>query len=1124
MPTETPEITNPINWGVALGPTEVQRSQLSKAVTQQAETERKSFLELVDIGAENFWLHKVYEQSDAAHSFEPDAEGPPPTDEKELLRLSSRFSKELVEDILDSNSMEEKRFKVQRAENRTKNLETLGAHGLKGFGAMITAAVADPVLLPLFFVPYGHVAKAIQGGKAVTAAQRASQYSSRYAQYAKSGLIVGTAEGTAIATADYMLRPDATANELMMAMVLSGGLGAGLGTLQARWAKDIDYENFLASQTRLTPAAIPQFTPDPHIPKNYAVTYGPLSFTVAKDGPKRAWTLKDSEGVLLQTFKSKKDATRYLKKEYKQKSGVEEFAENTFESQQQRLLASISPTDLTEEVLDSVDNTIGKVAKNPMDFLGIREKLSVVVNLGRSDNVLIREMATNIALVSGHTTGTGVLRRAASIEKQLIEDTVRVKFYRAYANADALGRNKADHNEALTRYIRGDKTVNLSPSAKKAAENYAERMAELSDLSKKAGMKGMEDVQGNPNYVSRILDIRKIESAIAKYGEKGVRQGLSQLIIKANVKLTQEQADRIAKGYFKTAKDQAYAKAFSKNDRTRMTEDILADAMRREGVDDATIDRVTLGITKQEGRKPTDLHARRRLAIDEVSSVSITGKNGEATTFRFDELLDNDIERIFNLYTGRMGGGIALARKGIDSDEAFEVMIKNIETHALKKNLAVDKTAKEIDQLRYLYDMMRGRFGANETTTATTRQNLRLLREFNFIRLMGMAGVSASIEFANVVIENGLKGSFRAVPEFKTLFQKSLDGQLANPLMRDLEYSIGGGVDMVTGNFVNRFDDEALNVAFEARQRTLGGVNVDEAAGKGRRFVSVWGGLAPVTTALQRLNTKLFAENFHKVLTDVNNTVGAKGAKLPVSSIKLRQLGLDNAMLARIQKGLRDKSVVKVDDKGNLQTLNVDKWADQEAADAFKYALKVDTNQNVQVTNIGSTNPFLKSEWGKTLFQFWNFVIGSNEQQFARNWSKLQHGDFMPAKVFMGACVMGYAQYALRTHLNAVGKSDPDGYISKRMSTEAVAKGVLSYYGGLGVMSVGFGYNGFSPAGIMNNPSAQLAEGAYGAVTGLPDIGEWSEQEWRKNLGLLGPQNIIGMNQMLNALSAGLGD
>jgi hypothetical protein len=257
-------------------------------------------------------------------------------------------------------------------------------------------------------------------------------------------------------------------------------------------------------------------------------------------------------------------------------------------------------------------------------------------------------------------------------------------------------------------------------------------------------------------------------------------------------------------------------------------------------------------------------------------------------------------------------------------------------------------------------------------------------------------------------------------------------------------------------------------------------------------------------------------------------TRAAAQGKPPFSKIKMEQLGIDedvaSAIFANIKKHATTRNNGKV-----LQSLNIDKWdiksakgvSGEDVREAFSISVYREATQNVQEMNLGSVNGTLRSEWGKTIWQFLSFPLAALEQQTMRMGVRARHGDIVVGKVIMGSMFMGSLMYMAKVQMAAAGRSDADEYIKERMSMKNLTKGSLEL---IGVASV-FGYIAQVTTGMMGGnsyattpPALSMASNAIQTLGNFAE-GDMTESEWRKFLRLAPFSSLYVVKQGLNKVA-----
>jgi len=420
--------------------------------------------------------------------------------------------------------------------------------------------------------------------------------------------------------------------------------------------------------------------------------------------------------------------------------------------------------------------------------------------------------------------------------------------------------------------------------------------------------------------------------------------------------------------------------------------------------------------------------------------------------------------------------------------------------------------------LQYMYDGITGQHVFKQDVSDGVRRLNRRIREYSFITNMGMSGMAAMMELTNSLLEYSLPVLLRTMPQYRKLYSKAANGQLDDKLLRELEVMTGLGGDVVTSKFnrASRFEGGDMDAAMMPEAVTFH----DELLGRAREKVSVLSGLSGVTASLRRMSMLNYSSQW---------TRAAAQGKPPFSKIKMEQLGIDEDVQAAIFANIKKHATTRNNGK-ILQSLNIDKWdiksakgvSGEDVREAFSISVYREATQNVQEMNLGSVNGTLRSEWGKTIFQFLSFPLAALEQQTMRMGVRARHGDVVVGKVIMGSMFMGSLMYMAKVHMAAAGRSDADEYIKERMSMKNFTKGSLEL---IGVASV-FGYIAQVTTGMMGGnsyattpPALSMASNAVQTIGNVLDEDDMTESEWRKFLRLAPFSSLYVVKQGLNKVA-----
>ena len=165
--------------------------------------------------------------------------------------------------------------------------------------------------------------------------------------------------------------------------------------------------------------------------------------------------------------------------------------------------------------------------------------------------------------------------------------------------------------------------------------------------------------------------------------------------------------------------------------------------------------------------------SRPRMILDEMTEVNVTDSNGQLYRLRFNDLLEENVENLFDSYTFQLAGAIGLARNGINTNQLgsnFETIFTKMSTKA---------TEAEKKAIRYMYESVTGEFAysgrqiAGQEMGEGTAQFLRRMRELSFMANMGMSGMAALMELSNALFEYSLPTLMKTMPMYASLVKRA---------------------------------------------------------------------------------------------------------------------------------------------------------------------------------------------------------------------------------------------------------------------------------------------------------------------------------------------------------------
>jgi hypothetical protein len=199
-----------------------------------------------------------------------------------------------------------------------------------------------------------------------------------------------------------------------------------------------------------------------------------------------------------------------------------------------------------------------------------------------------------------------------------------------------------------------------------------------------------------------------------------------------------------------------------------------------------------------------------------------------------------------------------------------------------------------------------------------------------------------------------------------------------------------------------------------------------------------------VNMALQRWTAKAVAQKF------ANLALTPSKANMR----RMASIGLDDAMLQRIS-GQVKQHFSKEDGMlfpGKVTRMNLDNWTDLEARAAFENSLFRWSRRIIQENDLGAMHRWSSNPLWQMMFQFRTFTLGAWAKQFLHN---VHMKDMTSLNTMVMTMVSSAAVYAIQTQLQAIGRSDKDNFLEKRLSPGSMAKAAFARSGWSSIIPMG---------------------------------------------------------------------
>ena len=672
-----------------------------------------------------------------------------------------------------------------------------------------------------------------------------------------------------------------------------------------------------------------------------------------------------------------------------------------------------------------------------------------------------------------------------------------------------------------------------------AARNTSLLFKDMLQEAKRANVKGFDDIPEDLTYFTHLWDGHRFLKAEEDFGTQRVQQLLKNSLLSANRGMDDDIAEAIAKGmYGKIVKneigmDAGLARIFSTSNKEALR-DIL---LEEELLDEARVDRLLSQLDMD--REGVPARAKRRLKFDMSASDEFNGR-----TLHIKDLMERDTEAVVNSYINSMQGKVALAKKGIFSDGDFEAIKKDILEEGKKLGVAGRKQAdKDIEKLDVLYALISGRTSPLiGDPSSTGNRVIRLLMDYNFIRVMNQVGFAQISELGNAVSIDGTAALMRVMPDFRAMIRRTASGELEDPVARDIEAFVGSGVDRKIQQAMNKYSVEDMYGLGKGDfiDKAIGGMN------KLKRLTADLSGLAPITVALERAAAKVAVQSFVDIASGIPKRRMKKLGNTTLEqdvAARLKSFGLDEAMWPRVVQQIQQHAVTNPSmflRSRKVRAINMTEWDDIEARDAFAYAVARWTRQSIQQNDVGNLNIHMTSTMGKIFTQFRAFMLVSHSKQFLHN---IKRNDFAAYQAMMWSTFYGGLAYTAQMHVNALGREDKAEFLKERLSVEEIGKNAFArsswaalFPSAADTLAWATGYEpifsykrstglatGFlSGAPIVNqlDTMGKVIQGGARSILN-PDY-QWSRGQQRALNSLLPFQNAIGIKNILNQMVEGL--
>lgn len=808
-----------------------------------------------------------------------------------------------------------------------------------------------------------------------------------------------------------------------------------------------------------------------------------------------------------------------------------------------------------DEILGRVNTRVPDITYNGSDlnFRNVtdaksafgRMRFSMAGKLGQSKVPGVRRLASMLANDPLVKADGSVIPQAAS-EWVTLEHKVRLaRFYRtantefkSWAAARSVtltqrvaGREQFFEDIGLAiRQPRGEYTSN--PHVNRVADLMRDEQKELLALAQRYGVKGFENIDELDTYLMRVHSQAKIDQAVVRFGQANVERLIAESMIRASEDLTAAQAAKIARGYLRIVRnldeftDVTKARIFSPDQ-----SETLGRILRKEvpGISDSEVEDILMRAAPRVPERGVPGRARRRLDLDESHKIDVTDADGNLIgSLAITDLLENNAETLMHVYSRQILGHSAMsevfrgmAKSPDDVIDSFDTIIARLRDEGRAEGLSASGMRRLESDLSKLETLHRAVVGLPLGRDTATADALRLMRSYQYIRVMNQVGFAQVAETGMILSNAGLRATLQQMPILRRIFSRARSGELTDAFLRELEAVLAVGTDRLRNQVVARFDAHNAVVEFSGGrfQRTLE---------RGMRFTNDVSFMAPVNIVLQRYAAAAGIQRWANIAASGHIPSRARLASMGLTAKEARAITGQLKKHATMEPGLFGHRITET---------NVNKWDDEFAASKFVIAMDKWSRRVIQENDIGNLAQWMTTDLGRTIIQFRSFVAVAWEKQFLFN---IQMHDWAAFTGLAWTMTFGGLAYIAQTYANSVGRSDRLEFLRERLSTSEIAaaafqrSGYASFLPGVvdtGAQAVGleqpFAYGRTQLSSWLNNPSWDFANGLIyrmprAGLTALADDEEFTQRDARQFTRLLPYQNMLGVKNMVEALSSQL--
>lgn len=682
-----------------------------------------------------------------------------------------------------------------------------------------------------------------------------------------------------------------------------------------------------------------------------------------------------------------------------------------------------------------------------------------------------------------------------------------------------------------------------SASAARAAAALNDSFKKTLEFAKQSGLAGAADVAHSNSYLPHMWSVVRARDFYMKYGNS-VEELFAKSFREANEHLEPARAAKLGRWVLtklrrvNSGMDIDFNAGFNREKvdllRTELRD--WTDPSTGSRLGDDEIESMLTALAPSESKGATS-RLRSRMIMDTETTMSVRNKQtGEMEVVRIKDLMERNAERLHSIYTRQLSGRAALARSGWKSQAEWDTWKGKVMAE-MEANASVSDRQRTIagKNLDYLWKSVAG-IPLNDDPLSLGSRAGRVIRDYNFVRMMNQMGLAQAVETANLLSLGGVRNVMMHIWEVPAMLKRLKNGDLKDELSNELEVTIGQASEVLREAISNHAD--GLDAEIAVGRGLPGATNqfLDKAENvlhPAKKVTNVISGFYLINTVLHRMAGKAVAQKFMNMALD---------AEAPNMN-RLAAVGISEDMLPRILQQMKTHAQLEDSALGGgrkLRKMNIDKWKDDEAKDVFTHAMFSMGRRIIQENDVGNQHRWMSTELGKILFQFRNFISVAWGKQNLHN---VHMRDTETALMFSFSTMSGMLMYSMRTYINSIGREDQQAYLDKRLRPEQIVKSgwaqsawasiiptvvdTAALAGGKDKPIFGYSRTSGLSSGILGNPTIDLMTSIVPGVTGaawsalLPQQ-QVSQDQGRAIANALFWSNAVGIRNFLQQTTADL--